>query len=100
MVNVTADLAALALQGPNSRAILKQIVSGVDLDELKYFWLAQGTVDNFPITITRTGYTGDLGYELWVEPQHAERLWDCLLDVGLSYGLLPAGHCAFGHGAH
>ena len=91
VVNVTTDLAALAIQGPNSRAILKQIVRGMDLDKLKYFWLAQGMVDDFPITVTRTGYTGDLGYELWLRPKYAERLWDCLMEVGQAYGLLPAG---------
>ena len=91
VVNVSTDLAALALQGPNSRAILKQIVRGMDLDKLKYFWLADGTVDDFPITITRTGYTGDLGYELWLRPEFAERLWDCLMDAGWAYGMLPVG---------
>lgn len=94
VANVSQDLAALALQGPNSRAILKEIVAGVDLDKLKYFHLAEGRVDNFPITITRTGYTGDLGYELWVRPEHAEQLWDCLMDRGAGYGILPAGMLA------
>ncbi|MFO7661775.1 MAG: aminomethyltransferase family protein [Chloroflexota bacterium] len=89
--NVTDDLAALALQGPRSRAILEEFVQGIDFDKLKYFYLAQGTADGFPITVTRTGYTGDLGYELWVRPEHAERLWDCLLDRGSRHGILPAG---------
>jgi aminomethyltransferase len=89
--DVSAELAALALQGPLSRAILKEVVEGVDFDALPYFYLAQGSVDGFPLTVTRTGYTGDLGYELWVRPEYAERLWDCLLDRGSRYGLLPAG---------
>ncbi|MDX1414925.1 MAG: aminomethyltransferase family protein, partial [Candidatus Promineifilaceae bacterium] len=93
--DVTADLAALALQGPNSRAILKELdISGIDFDGLKYFRLAQGRLDNFPITVTRTGYTGDLGYELWVAPQNAETLWDHLMDAGAMYGILPAGMVA------
>jgi aminomethyltransferase len=91
VTNVSQDLAALALQGPNSRAILKELVGGVDFDKLKYFHLAQGKLDNFPLTVTRTGYTGDLGYELWVRPEYAERLWDCLMDRGADYGILPAG---------
>ena len=44
-----------------------------------------------PVTVTRTGYTGDLGYELWVRPEHAERLWDCLIERGRGHGVLPAG---------
>ncbi len=91
VINVTDDLAALALQGPRSRAILEEVVKGVDFNRLKYFYLAQGTVDGFPVTVTRTGYTGDLGYELWTRPEHAERLWDCLTERGEGHGILPAG---------
>ena len=49
---------------------------------------------DFPLTVTRTGYTGDLGYELWVEPQYAEALWDRLVEAGSRYGVLPAGMVA------
>jgi aminomethyltransferase len=91
VTNVTDDLAALALQGPRSRSILEEFIQGIDFDQLKYFYLAHGMADGFPITITRTGYTGDLGYELWVRPEHAERLWDCLIDHGSRHGILPAG---------
>ncbi|MFN8455312.1 MAG: aminomethyltransferase family protein [Anaerolineae bacterium] len=91
ITDVTTELAALALQGPLSRKILKEVVSGADLDNLKYFRLAEGKFDGLPLTITRTGYTGDLGYELWVAPQHAERLWDMLMDKGHGYGITPAG---------
>jgi aminomethyltransferase len=91
VVNVSDELAALALQGPRSRAILEEVVTGIDLGKLAYFHLAQGAIDSFPVTITRTGYTGDLGYELWVRPEFAERLWDCLLDRGARHGILPAG---------
>lgn len=94
VVDVSTDLAALALQGPCSRDILKEAVDDVDFDSLKFFYLANGRVDGFPLTITRTGYTGDLGYELWVAPEHAEALWDRLMAVGSRYGLLPAGMLA------
>lgn len=94
VVNVTEELAALALQGPNSRAVLQEVVDGVDLDTLGYYRLARGEVGGFPLTITRTGYTGDLGYELWVQPQYAEPLWDTLIERGAAYGLLPAGMVA------
>jgi aminomethyltransferase len=92
--DITSDLAALALQGPKSGAILQEILTGVDLDALKFFHYAEGQVDGFPIGLTRTGFTGDLGYELWVAPQHAERLWDMLLDHGYQYVLAPAGMVA------
>ena len=92
--DVSADLAALSLQGPNSRAILKEAVSGIDFDRLGYFRLAHGAVDDFPLTVTRTGFTGDLGYELWVPPEFAERLWDGVMTAGTRYGALPAGMIA------
>ncbi|MFQ5400530.1 MAG: aminomethyltransferase family protein [Anaerolineae bacterium] len=91
VADVTQDLAALALQGPNSRAILKEVVRGIDFDGLRYFRLAHGEVDGLPLIVTRTGYTGDLGYELWVRPEFAEQLWDVLMARGAAYGLLPAG---------
>ena len=94
VVEVTDDLAALSLQGPNSRAMLKESVGGIDFDKLKFFRLAHGALDGFPVTVSRTGYTGDLGYELWVRPQHAERLWDRLQETGQRYGALPVGMVA------
>lgn len=92
--DVSTSLAALALQGPNSRAILKQIFTGVDLDKLRYYHLAQAELDGQPLTISRTGYTGDLGYELWIAPQQAEALWDRILNAGSGYGLMPLGLAA------
>ena len=67
-VNVTDDsftTAALALQGPNSREILNSI-SAKTLDNLKFFWMMETTFKNIPVSISRTGYTGDLGYEILV----------------------------------
>lgn len=92
--DVSEALAALSLQGPNSRAILEETTAGFDVEGLGYFRLARGTADGVPLTVTRTGYTGDLGYELWVRPEHAERLWDRLMEAGRRYGLLPAGMVA------
>ncbi|MFQ5419360.1 MAG: aminomethyltransferase family protein, partial [Anaerolineae bacterium] len=94
VIDVSQELAALSLQGPNSRAVLNTLITNIDFDKLGYFRLAHGTMDGFPITVTRTGYTGDLGYELWVHPEFAERLWDCLMDTGRGYGILPAGMVA------
>lgn len=94
VIDVSSDLAALAIQGPYSRHILQEAVEGIDFDGIKYFHLAHGEVDDFPITITRTGYTGDLGYELWIRPSNAERLWDVLMAAGAGYGIMPAGMVA------
>jgi aminomethyltransferase len=92
--DVSQELAALALQGPHSRAILKQLFTDVDWDRLGYFRLAQGALDGRPVSVTRTGYTGDLGYELWVAPALAESLWDRIMAAGADYGLLPVGMAA------
>ena len=91
VVNVSQKLAALALQGPNSRNIVKEVVTGADIDGLKFFRLVPAEIDGFPVTVTRTGYTGDLGYELWVDPKYAERLWDVLMEAGKGYGITPTG---------
>ncbi|MDF2770752.1 MAG: gcvT 1 [Geminicoccaceae bacterium] len=87
---VSARTAALALQGPLSRAILAQL-SPADFEGLKYFRLVHTTVRDIPVTISRTGYTGDLGYELWVDAERAVALWDALIDGGAPYGITPAG---------
>src|SRR3989304_8367525 len=68
-------LAALALQAPSSRVILQQIFQIAELDTLPYYHLVQTRFENEPLTITRTGYTGDLGFELWVAPERAASLW-------------------------
>ncbi|MCA9932945.1 MAG: aminomethyl transferase family protein [Ardenticatenaceae bacterium] len=94
VADVSQELAALAVQGPNSRAILKEVVTGIDFERLGYFRLAHGTVDGVSLTVTRTGYTGDLGYELWIRPSHATHLWDRIFEAGQRYGLLPAGMVA------
>lgn len=88
--DVSTTTGALALQGPLSREILKQL-SPANLDSLKYFRLVQTTLRDLPVTISRTGYTGDLGYEIWVQRQQAVKVWDALMDVGSRYGITPAG---------
>jgi aminomethyltransferase len=85
--DVTESLAALSLQGPASRAILGDI-------ELKYFRLARRYLGDIPVAISRTGYTGDLGYEIWVSARDAIALWDYLISVGTPYGIVPAGMLA------
>jgi len=88
--DVSERTGALALQGPLSRAILQQ-VTPADLTALKYFRLVHTTVREIRVTISRTGYTGDLGFELWVDADRATALWDALIDAGTPYGITPAG---------
>ena len=88
--DVSAKVATLALQGPLSRMILSQ-VSSLDLAALKYFRVSETTIRGVPVTISRTGYTGDLGYEIWVAAEQAIPLWDALIEAGTPYGVTPAG---------
>jgi aminomethyltransferase len=88
--DVSERTAALALQGPLARAVLEQ-VSPADFGALKYFRLVNTTVRGIPVTISRTGYTGDLGYELWIDAERALGVWDALMDAGAPFGITPAG---------
>jgi aminomethyltransferase len=91
--DVSERTAALSLQGPNARAIL-ELACGQPLTELKYFRLTTGKIRGAPVTISRTGYTGDLGYEVWIDAAHALAAWDALVEVGTGYGITPAGMLA------
>jgi aminomethyltransferase len=93
IADVSEKTAALSLQGPSSRAIL-QIAAERDLSALKYFRLTQARIRGIPVTISRTGYTGDLGYEIWVDAPQAVALWDALIESGTPYGITPAGMLA------
>jgi glycine cleavage system T protein (aminomethyltransferase) len=93
ITDVSEKTAAVSLQGPSSRAIL-QIAAERDLSALKYFRLTQAHIRGIPVTISRTGYTGDLGYEIWVDSAQAVALWDALIDSGTPYGITPAGMLA------
>jgi aminomethyltransferase len=88
--DVSERTGALALQGPSSRTILQHLTPA-DLSALKYFRLVHTTVREIPVTISRTGYTGDLGFELWVDADRATALWDALIEAGTPYGITPAG---------
>jgi aminomethyltransferase len=82
--------ALLAVQGPESPGILKALTDA-DLDGLKYYAGLPGTVAGVPALIARTGYTGEDGFELFVEPRHAEQLWQALTEAGAGVGLVPCG---------
>lgn len=87
--DVSDRIAAVSLQGPTSRAILAAL--GGDVDGLKYFRIVKTRLRDIPCEISRTGYTGDLGFEVWIDNQYALPLWDALMDAGRDYGILPAG---------
>ena len=88
--DVTDSLGALALQGPRARAVL-EAATGADWSDVGYFRRREGTVAGIAIDVTRTGYTGDLGYELWVDAGSAPALWDALIAAGADHGLRPVG---------
>ncbi len=82
----------LALQGPESYGILKSLMSSsADLDSLSYFSFKAVEIQTVPVLLSRTGYTGELGYELFVHPRYGSALWDSLLAAGSAKGLLPLG---------
>lgn len=91
--DVSEDIAVVALQGPTSRAILKDLV-GDSMDKLRFYRFMKSRLDGLSVTISRTGYTGDLGYEIWVSAEKAEALWDALVKAGKAYGITPAGMLA------
>ncbi len=88
---ISEAVGALSLQGPTSRAILASGFEGGDVEKLKYFRFVAGRFRGIPVTISRTGYTGDLGYEIWVESGRALDLWDALVEAGTPHGLTPTG---------
>ena len=91
--DISEQVAAVALQGPTSREIVKQLC-GPELERLKFFRFAFADIGRIRAMISRTGYTGDLGYEIWVPARDAEELWDILTRVGKPYGITPAGMLA------
>jgi aminomethyltransferase len=89
-VNTSSRYALLALQGPVAKDVL-QSLTGVDLSSMKYYWFGTGEVAGVRVTVSRTGYTGEDGFEVFVPPNAAERVWDAILHAGKSAGVIPAG---------
>jgi glycine cleavage system T protein (aminomethyltransferase) len=87
---VTDNVAALSFQGPNTRAILNLCCSE-PVEELKYFRVMRNNINGVDVTISRTGYTGDLGYEIWIDAKDAVKVWDALAETGHGYGVTPVG---------
>lgn len=91
--DVSETVAALAVQGPTSGALLRQ-VADAGVAALKYFRVTSGRIGGVAVDISRTGYTGDLGYEIWMPWQDATRVWDALVAAGGPFDLRPAGMLA------
>jgi aminomethyltransferase len=92
--DISEAVAALALQGPTSGRLLRSLVQGANIETLKYFRVTTGTIAGVAVEISRTGYTGDLGYEIWVDADQALRVWDALVDAGRAFDIHPAGMLA------
>ncbi|MBI3751216.1 MAG: aminomethyl transferase family protein [Chloroflexi bacterium] len=91
--DVTEALAAIALQGPLSRAVL-EAATGTSFADLRFFRRRDAMLAGIPVGVSRTGYTGDLGYEVWIPADRATEAWDALASAGAAYGIRPAGMLA------
>jgi aminomethyltransferase len=91
--DISEKIAALALQGPTSGKLLKAVAEA-DIANLKYFRVTTGKIAGVPVDISRTGYTGDLGYEIWIPSNDALKVWDALAGRGKQFDLHPAGMLA------
>src|SRR5947207_5165770 len=92
--DISETVAALALQGPTSGRLLKLVVEDADIANLKYFRVTTGTIAGVPVEVSRTGYTGDLGYEVWMPADDALRVWDALVEHGRAFDIKPTGMLA------
>ena len=90
VVNSSSRYSLLALQGPSAREVL-QPLTGIDLNSIQYYWFDTGEVANVRATISRTGYTGEDGFELFVPPQSVGQVWDTILGEGLTVDVKPIG---------
>ncbi|GAW27839.1 MULTISPECIES: glycine cleavage system aminomethyltransferase GcvT [unclassified Carboxydocella] len=88
--NISHTVAQLAIQGPQATAILKPLTP-VQLDAIRYYWFTRGEVAGIPCIISRTGYTGEDGWELYCSPDQARQLWQTLLTAGQDKGIKPIG---------
>ncbi len=92
-VDTSSRYALIALQGPAAREVL-QPLTGVDLASMKYYWFGFGEVAGARVTISRTGYTGEDGFEVFVPPNMADRVWQAILEAGKSADVIPCGLAA------
>ena len=91
--DISESVAALSLQGPTSGRLLKSITD-IGIENLKYFRVMTAEINGVAVEISRTGYTGDLGYEIWIPADKAIRVWDALVEAGRAFDIHPAGMLA------
>jgi aminomethyltransferase len=91
--DISEKVAALALQGPTSGKLLKAVAEA-DIANLKYFRMTHGKIAGVPVDISRTGYTGDLGYEIWLPWNDAVKVWDAVMEIGKGFDIHAAGMLA------
>jgi aminomethyltransferase len=92
--DISEKVSALALQGPTSGRLLKTVVEDDGIENLKYFRVMKARIAGVPVEISRTGYTGDLGYEIWIASEQAIKVWDALMKAGGAFDIHPAGMLA------
>jgi aminomethyltransferase len=90
VVNASSRYALLAIQGPAAERVL-QTLTAIDLPAIKYYWFAHGEVAGVRVTVSRTGYTGEDGFEVFAPPAQAERVWNAILEAGEAEGIKPCG---------
>src|SRR5215211_7753440 len=93
LTNASADYCQIAVQGPEAIGILKTLTD-TNLDEIKYYHFNMGYVDGVESIISRTGYTGEDGFEVYANEKYARQLWDKFLEAGESVGIVPCGLAA------
>ncbi len=93
LTNASSDYCQIAIQGPEAVGILKTLTN-TNLDEIEYYHFTTGRVDGVESIISRTGYTGEDGFEIYADAESAEQLWNKLLDAGKAVGILPCGLAA------
>lgn len=87
------EFAQIAVQGPLAVAVVQKLTP-VTLDQIRFYWFAEGSVAGIPAILSRTGYTGEPGFELYVPPEQAVSVWDALFEAGRPEGIAPAGLAA------
>jgi aminomethyltransferase len=88
--NISQETAQLALQGPLAEQILQKLTE-LNLSEIKYFWFLEGMIAGQPALVSRTGYTGEDGFEIYLAPADARRVWEAILEAGQPEGVMPIG---------
>jgi aminomethyltransferase len=94
VTDITTALALPVIQGPRSRDYLKSVLKEGNLDDLKYFWFTTGRIGDTEMMISRTGFTGELGYELYIPADEAAVTWNSIMETGRAFGLKPYGVAA------